>query len=69
MNLQKLSARQQQQGTCMGNEPGSNQLTDHDGQVGCNGIHSVLEVFGEFVSIGVHSNDLVTQREDVLNIL
>lgn len=45
----------------MGDETGSNKLTNEDGEVGGDGVHAVLQVLKELLTVLVHLDDLVAE--------
>ena len=60
--------RETEQTTGMADESCTNELPDKCRQVGCNGVHSIAQIFGQLCSVRCDSNHLVAQRVDMVNI-
>lgn len=52
----------------VGDEAGTNKLTNEDGEVGGDGVHAVLKVLKELLTVLVHLDDLVAELRDVEHI-
>lgn len=52
----------------VGNQTRTNQLADHDGQIGSNGVHAVFKVIKQLLSVVVEGHNLLAQVLDVEQI-
>lgn len=56
------------QASSMADEACTDELANEGGEVGCNGIHAIAEVFGELSAIGGDGDDLVAEGVYVVDV-
>ena len=57
-----------EQRTGVSDETRSDQFADHDGEIGSDGVHAILQVFEELDTISSEIQDLCSEFLDVLEI-
>lgn len=53
----------------VGDEARSDELADHDGEVGCDGIHAIAQVLVQRCAVLADANDLFAQLSNVVHVL